>query len=91
MIHARPLPNYLAQRYHGWKATSYAENKAWYRQLALGGQHPRAMVISCCDSRVHVTSIFGADAGDGAGVEERKTVGTDWKPSVLGGGEPPSH
>lgn len=64
MIHARPLPNYLAQRYHGWKATSYAENKAWYRQLALGGQHPRAMVISCCDSRVHVTSIFGADAGE---------------------------
>ena len=22
------------------------------------------MVISCCDSRVHVTSIFGADEGD---------------------------
>ena len=22
------------------------------------------MVISCCDSRVHVTSIFGADQGE---------------------------
>lgn len=60
----RPLPAYLVQRYHGWKATSYAENKAWYRRLAEDGQHPRAMVISCCDSRVHVTSIFGADQGE---------------------------
>ncbi|MBV1866534.1 MAG: carbonic anhydrase [Marinosulfonomonas sp.] len=58
------LPAYLVQRYHGWKATTYSENKAWYRRLADDGQHPRAMVISCCDSRVHVTSIFGADQGE---------------------------
>jgi carbonic anhydrase len=64
MDHARPLPSYLIQRYHGWKATTYAENKAWYRRLADDGQRPRAMVISCCDSRVHVTSIFGADQGE---------------------------
>lgn len=64
MTQARPLPAYLVQRYHGWRATSYADNKAWYRRLAEGGQHPRAMVISCCDSRVHVTSIFGADEGE---------------------------
>ena len=63
MHHAKPLPNYLVQRFHGWKATAYAENKAWYRRLAEG-QHPRAMVISCCDSRVHVTSVFGADQGE---------------------------
>ncbi len=49
---------------HGWQATTYVENKAWYRRLAEDGQHPRAMVISCCDSRVHVTSIFGADQGE---------------------------
>ena len=61
---ARPLPAYLAQRFHGWRATAYQDNKAWYRRLAEGGQHPRAMVISCCDSRVHVTSIFGADEGE---------------------------
>ena len=60
----RPLPQYLVQRFHGWKATSYAENRAWYRRLAEDGQRPRAMVISCCDSRVHVTSIFGADQGE---------------------------
>lgn len=61
---AKPLPGYLVQRYHGWKATSYAENQTWYRRLAEEGQRPRAMVISCCDSRVHVTSIFGADQGE---------------------------
>ena len=64
MEHAKPLPSYLIQRYHGWKATTYQENRGWYRRLASDGQHPRAMVISCCDSRVHVTSIFGADQGE---------------------------
>ncbi len=58
------MPSYLVQRYHGWKATTHAENKAWYKRLAQEGQRPRAMVISCCDSRVHVTSIFGADQGE---------------------------
>ena len=64
MQNAKPLPTYLVQRYHGWKATTYAENQSWYRRLATEGQRPRAMVISCCDSRVHVTSIFGADQGE---------------------------
>lgn len=64
MTHARPLPKYLVQRYQGWKATSYQENQAWYKRLSSEGQHPRAMIISCCDSRVHVTSIFGADQGE---------------------------
>jgi carbonic anhydrase len=64
MNEARPLPNYLVQRYHGWRATGFQENRVWYRRLAEDGQHPRAMVIACCDSRVHVTSIFGADTGE---------------------------
>ena len=64
MQFAKPLPEYLVKRYHGWKATTYAENRSWYMRLAEDGQHPRAMVISCCDSRVHVTSIFGADQGE---------------------------
>lgn len=59
-----PLPPYLVQRFHGWHATGYAANRAWYRRLSEGGQRPRAMVIACCDSRVHVTSIFGADSGE---------------------------
>ncbi len=64
MTEIRPLPTYLVQRFHGWRATTYQDNRAWYRRLATSGQHPRAMVISCCDSRVHVTSIFGADEGE---------------------------
>lgn len=64
MNFSKPLPSYLVQRYHGWKATTFKENEAWYRRLAADGQNPRAMVISCCDSRVHVTSIFGADQGE---------------------------
>lgn len=64
MDNAKPLPSYLVQRYHGWKATAYNENQSWYRRLADEGQRPRAMVISCCDSRVHVTAIFGADQGE---------------------------
>lgn len=64
MTVAKPLPNYLVKRYKGWRATNYENNKAWYHHLAEEGQHPRAMVISCCDSRVHVTAIFGADSGE---------------------------
>ena len=64
MKFARPLPEYLVRRYHGWKATTYEENKGWYRRLIADGQHPRCMVVSCCDSRVHVTSVFGADQGE---------------------------
>ena len=64
MTLAKPLPAYLIQRFHGWKATTYADNEPWYRRLSEEGQNPRAMVISCCDSRVHVTSIFGAEQGE---------------------------
>ncbi len=64
MHRLKPLPTYLQQRYQGWRATTYNENHAWYERLATEGQRPRAMVISCCDSRVHVTSIFGADQGE---------------------------
>lgn len=62
MIH--PVPGYLIQRYRGWKATDHVENEVWYRRLAEKGQRPRCMVISCCDSRVHVTELFGAGPGE---------------------------
>ena len=64
MKYARPLPKFLVQRYQGWKATTYAENRPWYKRLAEEGQRPPTMVISCCDSRVQATSIFGADQGE---------------------------
>lgn len=64
MTHARKLPAYLVNRFRGWRATDYAENKSWFLHLAEEGQHPRTMLIACCDSRVHVTAIFGADQGE---------------------------
>jgi carbonic anhydrase len=64
MREVRPLPAYLVQRFHGWRATTWQDNKAWYRRLAEAGQMPRAMIVACCDSRLHVSSIFGADEGE---------------------------
>ncbi len=64
MNFAKPLPSSMVKRYQGWRATTYAENKAWYTKLADEGQHPRGMIISCCDSRVHATALFGADTGE---------------------------
>ena len=62
--HINFLPSYLIRRYKGWKATGYKENKSWYNKIASEGQSPTTMVISCCDARIHVTSIFGADNGE---------------------------
>jgi len=59
-----PLPEYLINRYIDWKSTGYESRKDEIIRLADEGQHPKAMVISCCDSRVHVTSIFGAETGE---------------------------
>ena len=64
MRSVKPLPTYLVQRYQGWKAITFEDNHSWYRRLAEEGQRPRAMVISCCDSRVHATAIFGAEQGE---------------------------
>lgn len=60
----RPLPKYLVQRYHGWKATTFNESHAWFKRLAEDGQRPRAMLIACCDARVHVPTIFGEESDE---------------------------
>jgi len=59
-----PLPGYLSERYRSWKDGRFEQNKAWYARLAVIGQHPRAMVIQCCDSRVNAMEMFGAEPGD---------------------------
>ena len=64
MTNAAPLPAYLIQRFQGWKASKFVENNFLYKRLAEEGQHPPAMVISCCDSRVNVTALFEADPGE---------------------------
>ena len=58
------LPNFLIKRYRVWKTTSFEENRHWYKKVANEGQNPMAMVISCCDARIHITSTFGSDRGE---------------------------
>ena len=58
------LPNYLINRYKIWRSTIFEDNKSLYLKLAKEGQSPTTMVISCCDARLHVTSIFGSDVGE---------------------------
>ena len=58
------LPKFLIDRYKNWKSNIYLENAEKLRKLASLGQNPSTMVISCCDSRIHPTSIFGADEGE---------------------------
>ena len=57
------LPKFLVNRYRNWKANEYIKNINLFKQLSKG-QNPKAMIISCCDSRVHANSIFGAKEGD---------------------------
>ncbi len=59
-----PLPGYLIDRYRSWHALRFADNRAWYARLATEGQRPRTMMISCCDSRMNVVEMFGAEPGD---------------------------
>ncbi|HUF86855.1 MAG TPA: carbonic anhydrase [Thermohalobaculum sp.] len=62
--HLSPLPGYLLERYRAWHKLRFAENRAWYARLASEGQRPRAMMIACCDSRININEIFGAEPGD---------------------------
>lgn len=64
MHNVTPLPEYLVSRYKDWKSGVFQEKQEDHERLATEGQHPKVMVISCCDSRVHVTSIFGAETGE---------------------------
>lgn len=64
MHNVTPLPEYLVTRYRDWKSGLFLEKQEQHSRLATEGQNPKVMVISCCDSRVHVTSIFGAETGE---------------------------
>ena len=57
-------PKFLIDRYKKWRSSEYLKNEVQFRKLASSGQSPSTMVISCCDSRIHATSIFGADEGE---------------------------
>ncbi len=63
-MQSEPLPEMLAGRFRNWRASDFEKNRERYAALAANGQAPAAMIISCCDSRVLVSEMFGAGAGD---------------------------
>ena len=58
------IPQYIVDRFHGWRASKFENEKAWYKHLVEGGQRPRTMVVACCDSRVDINTIFAAEPGE---------------------------
>ena len=59
-----PLPDFLINRYKDWKHNSYPKKENSYKSLEKEGQKPKAIIISCCDSRVDPSIIFKAEEGD---------------------------
>ena len=64
MQHARPLPPELVARYRAWQGRRTPEVLDRHAQAAAKAQNPKAMIITCCDSRVLISEIFGSEPGD---------------------------
>ena len=54
----------LIKGYRAFRSSDYREQNALYENLAVEGQHPQVMLISCADSRVDPTDIFHAYPGE---------------------------
>jgi len=61
---APPFPPYLLDRFRTWHHRHFAPNRIWHARLAEEGQRPRAMLVTCCDSRVDTVRMFGGEPGD---------------------------
>ena len=59
-----PLPDFLINQYIDWKENIFQKKHDLYQNLEKKGQKPKAMIISCCDSRVDANQIFAANPGD---------------------------
>ena len=58
------LPDFLIDRYKDWKNNIFSKKEDLFKILERKGQMPKAMIISCCDSRINPNSIFEATEGD---------------------------
>ncbi len=58
------LPERLVDGYQRFRSGRYGAEKQRYLKLANQGQHPRVMVIACCDSRAAPETVFDADPGE---------------------------
>lgn len=58
------LPSHLLQGYGRFRAGRYTQEEDRYRKLGTGLQHPKLMIIACCDSRAAPETIFDAGPGE---------------------------
>jgi carbonic anhydrase len=54
----------LIDGYRAFRSHFFQDNRAHFEQLVNAGQRPTFMIISCCDSRVDPSVIFGLAPGD---------------------------
>ena len=54
----------LIEGFHRFRQGYHTERRDLYERLASEGQHPRAMVIACADSRVDPERLFQAAPGE---------------------------
>lgn len=54
----------LIEGFRRFRETYYEQNRSLFDALARHGQSPKALIISCCDSRVDPGMIFDAGPGD---------------------------
>ncbi len=58
------LPERLVRGYMNFRTGRYDAERERNLKLASQGQHPRVMVIACCDSRAAPEMVFDADPGE---------------------------
>jgi len=54
----------LIEGYRRFRATGWQEHRRLFKELAAEGQSPRALVITCSDSRLDPSLIFGTAPGE---------------------------
>jgi carbonic anhydrase len=54
----------LIEGYRRFRASGWPEHRRLFKELAAQGQSPRAMVITCSDSRLDPQLIFGTAPGE---------------------------
>lgn len=59
----RPMDS-LIEGYRRFRATGWQRHRTLFRNLAMRGQSPRAMVITCADSRLDPQLVFDAAPGE---------------------------
>ncbi|AWD32218.1 Carbonic anhydrase 1 [Candidatus Kinetoplastibacterium sorsogonicusi] len=58
------IPNKLLDGYKYFIKNKFKKEQIKYKNLALHGQKPECMIISCCDSRVSPEVIFNVNPGE---------------------------